>query len=323
MRSTVARFMIAGILAAAFGGVAAAQDVFPSKTIELIVHRGGGSTYLGGRVVAEALQAAIGTPVVEVSKPAGGGSAAPTYASAAKPDGYTLLLANSGINGTLPNIVKVAYKNSDFEYLALYGTQPMVLVVKKDARWKTVKDLVDEAKKNPGKLKYSTSSFGAQSHFLMEFFKQEAGNIQIDQVPFKGAPQSVAALLGGHVDVASTYLVDVKGQLDAGTLRILAVPEKKRLVKYPDGPTFAESGYPNVLSTAWFGIAAPKGLPKDVAEKLKTNLYKAIKNPDTQKKLADIGYTPVFMNSDEFTKFVFDQQKVFSEIAKKAKIGEH
>lgn len=304
----------------ALSGAAAAQDKYPSKPIEFVVHRGGGSTFLGGKIVAEHLQAVLGVPVVMTSKPAGGGSAAPTYAAAAKPDGYTIFLANSGTNGTMPHILPVTFKNADFEYLALYGTQPLVLVVKSDARWKDLKALVDEAKQNPSKLKYSTSSFGAQSHFVMEHFKLAAGNIKIDQVPFKGAPESVAALLGGHVDVASTYLVDVKGQIDGGALRILAVPEAKRLDIYPNAPTFAEFGYPEVVSTAWFGVAAPRGLPKAISDRLKAELTKVINSPEVRNELTGIGYTLTYMDADTFTKYVFDQEKLFSRIAKEASI---
>lgn len=319
MRRKIVVAWLAG-LATFVSGLALAQDTYPSKPIEIVVHRGGGSTHLGGKIAAEFLQAGLGVPVVMLSKPAGAGSAAPTYVASAKPDGYTLFVANSGTNGTMPHILPVQYKNTDFEYLALYGTQPMVLVVKNDAPWKNVQELVAEAKKNPGKLKYSTSSVGAQSHFVMEHFKLAAGGIKIDQVPFKGAPESVAALLGGHVHVASTYLVDVKGHVDAGTVRILAVPEPKRLEMYPNVPTFAESGYAEVISTAWFGIGAPRGLPKHVSDRLKTELAKVISDPEFKKKLIAIGYTPVYKDADAFTKFVFGEEKLFAKIAKDASI---
>jgi tripartite-type tricarboxylate transporter receptor subunit TctC len=194
----------------------------------------------------------------------------------------------------------------------------MVLVVRADSPFKTVKDLVDAAKQSPGKLFYSTSSFGAQSHFVMEMFKLAAGNLKIDQVPYRGAPESVAGLLGGSVDIASTYLADVKGQIDAGLLRILAVPEAKRLPMYPNVPTFTEAGYPEVMSTAWFGIGAPKGVPKAISDKLKQQLDKVIHDPDVEKQLVTIGYTPTYMDSKDFTKLVADQEEIFARIAKEA-----
>jgi tripartite-type tricarboxylate transporter receptor subunit TctC len=320
MQRTIANITTGGFLLLALVGAALAEDTYPSRPIEFIVHRSGGSTWAGGRIIADALSRSLNSPVVVVPKPAGAGTAAPIYAARANPDGYTLYLANSGSNGTMPEILSVPYKNTDFDYYALYGTQPMVLVVRNDSRFKTVKDLVDEAKMHPGKLFYSTSSYGAQSHFVMEMFKLAAGNIKIDQVPYKGAPESVVGLLGGFVDVASTYLADVKGQIDAGLLRILAVPEETRLAMYPDVPTYAESGYPEVLSTAWFGVGAPHGVPKPIADKIKRQLDKVIHDPEVKKQLTTIGYTPTYMDSEEFTKFVDDQEKIFSRVAKEAKI---
>jgi tripartite-type tricarboxylate transporter receptor subunit TctC len=295
------------------------QEAFPSRPIEVVVHRSGSSTWIGSRIIAEALAASLGSPVIVNPKAEAGGSAAPTYAARAKPDGYTLFIVNSGTNGTMPLIMPVRYKNSDFDYYALYGTQPMVFVVKADSRFKTLKDLVDEAKKNPNKLLYSTSSFGSQSHFLMEMFKIAAG-VQIDQVPYRNAPDSVAGLLGGFVDVTSSYLVDVKGQVDAGNLRILATPESKRIAEYPDAPTFAESGYPSIVTTAWFGVGAPRDVPKPIADKLKQHLEKVINDPVTKQRLIGIGYAPTYMAADEFTKYAEQQQALFAETAKEANI---
>lgn len=297
-----------------------ADDSFPSRPIELVTHRTAGSTFQGARIIADALGPALGVTVVVTPKAAGGGTVAPASVATSKPDGYTLLVANSGTNGTVPTIMSVAYKNSDFRYLAMYGTQPMTLVVKSDARWKTLQDLVADVKANPGKFNYATSSVGAQSHFLMEMFKVSAGNLKIEQVPFRGAPESVQAILGGHVEVGSTYLADVKGQVDAGLLRILAVPEEKRVAAYPTVPTFAESGYPEVVSTAWFGIAAPVGTPKAVTDKLEAALRKVIEDPEVKKRLAGIGYMPTYLNGEQFTQFVAAQEAIFTRVARQAAI---
>jgi tripartite-type tricarboxylate transporter receptor subunit TctC len=295
------------------------EDVFPSRPIDVVVHRSGSSTWIGSRIIADGLAASLGSPVVVIPKTDAGGSAAPTFAAHAKPDGYTLFIVNSGTNGTMPLIMPVRYKNSDFDYYALYGTQPMVFVVKADSPFKTLKDLVDEAKRHPNTLFYSTSSFGSQSHFVMEMFKIAAG-VHIDQVPYRNAPDSVAGLLGGFVQVASTYLVDVKGQIDAGNLRILATPENKRIAEYPDAPTFIESGYPTLVTTAWFGVGAPRGVPKPIADKIKSHLERVINDPVTKKKLIAIGYTPTYMPADEFTKFAEQQQALFADTAKEAHI---
>ena len=309
-------------LAFAFGTVpvAWADDSYPSRPIELVTHRTAGSTFQGARIIAEALSQVLGQPVVVTPKAAGGGTVAPASVATAKPDGYTLLVANSGINGTVPTIMSVNYKNSDFRYLAMYGTQSMTLVVKSDAKWRTLQDLVADVKQNPGKYNYATSSVGAQSHFVMEMFKVNAGNLKIEQVPFRGAPESVQAILGGHVEVGSTYLADVKGQVDAGLLRILAIPDEKRLPEYPNVPTFAESGYPEVVSTAWFGVAAPVATPKAVTDKLEAALRKVMDDPEVKKRLVTIGYTPANLNGEQFTKYVAAQEAIFTRVAKQAAI---
>jgi tripartite-type tricarboxylate transporter receptor subunit TctC len=312
---------IAGTLGLAMASPAwGDDDNYPSGTIELVTHRTSGSTFQGARIIADALGPLLGVPVVVTPKSAGAGSVAPVYVASAKPDGYTLLIANSGINGTMPNVLPVTYKNSDFRYLAMYATQPMVLVVKADAPWKTLQDLVADIRKNPGKLNYATSSVGSQAHFVMEMFKLAAGNLKIEQVPFRGAPESVTAILGGHVEVGSTYLADVKGMIDAGSLRILAVPEEKRLAAYPNVPTFIESGYPEVVSTAWFGVAAPAETPTKITDRLQAALQKVTGDPEVKKRLIAIGYTPAYFDAAQFTSFVKDQEAIFSRTAKDANI---
>lgn len=324
MRTSIKRLLCAACALTLGSATSAwADDNYPSRSIELVTHRTAGSTFQGARIIADALGPLLGVPVVVTPKPAGGGTIAPASVATAKPDGYTLLIANSGSNGTVPTIMSVTYKNSDFRYLAMYGTQPMTLVVKSDARWRTLQELVADIKQNPGKYNYATSSVGAQSHFVMEMFKVAAGNLKIEQVPYRGAPESVQAILGGHVEVGSTYLADVKGQVDSGLLRILALPEEKRLAAYPTVPTFAESGYPEVVSTAWFGVAAPAATPKNIADKLEAALRKTIEDPEVKKRLTAIGYTPVNLDSEQFTKFVSAQEALFTRVAKQAgiKIG--
>jgi tripartite-type tricarboxylate transporter receptor subunit TctC len=297
------------------------EKVFPNKSIELICPWGaGGSTSMGGRIIAGTLSELLGTPVVVINKTGGGGSVAAAYVAKAKPDGYTLLISNSGTNAAFLAIKSLGYKNEDFEQLAEYGTQEMALVVKSDAPWKTLLELVADAKREPEKLKFSSAGIGTGSHFCMEVFKIAAGGLKIAHVPFKSGPEAIAAILGGHLHMATLYSTDVKGVVEAGRLRILAIPAEKRLEDYPDIPTFSELGYPEVIWTAWYGIAAPKGVPKEVSEKLKDALYKAIKYPDVKKMLMHIGYNPVFKNAEEFTKFVFEEEKKCKKIAKEANI---
>ncbi|HSR10961.1 MAG TPA: tripartite tricarboxylate transporter substrate binding protein [Thermodesulfobacteriota bacterium] len=297
------------------------KDDYPTKNLELVCPYGaGGSTSMGARIIAGTLSETIGRTVVVNNKPGAGGSIGAEYVAKAKPDGYTLFIHNSGSNGVTPAIRTVRYKNDDFDLFGQYAIQALGLVVKSDAPWKTVEELIQYAKQNPGALKYATSGIGTSGHFCMELFKATAGGLKIEHVPFKSGPEYIAALLGGHVQMGILYLVDIKGPLEAGKLRLLAPATEKRLEDYPDVPTFAEKGLPDVKMTAWYGISAPKGLPKDVSAKLKTSLEKTFQHPEVKKMLTQIGYVPVYKDAEEFSRFVKDEEKKLTKIAKDANI---
>jgi tripartite-type tricarboxylate transporter receptor subunit TctC len=214
----------------------------------------------------------------------------------------------------------VRYKNEDFELFGQYAIQALGLVVRSDAPWKSVDELVQHAKQNPGALKFATSGIGTSGHFCMELFKKAGGDLKIEHVPFKSGPEYIAALLGGHVHMGILYLVDIKGPMEAGKLRLLAPATEKRLEDYPNVPTFGEKGYPEVKMTAWYGISAPVGLPKEVSEKLKTSLAKTFQHPEVKKMLTQIGYAPVYKDAEEFSRFVKEEESKLTQIAKEANI---
>lgn len=294
---------------------------FPTKNIELVCPYGaGGSTSMGARIIAGTMSEVLGRTVVVNNKPGAGGSIGAEYVAKAKPDGYTLFVFNSGSNGVALATRSVRYKNEDFELFGQYAVQPLALVVKNEAPWKTTSELVQYAQKNPGALKYATSGIGTSGHFCMELFKSAAGALKIEHVPFKSGPEFIAALLGGHVQMGILYLVDIKGPVEAGKLRLLATASEKRLEDYPEVPTFAEKGYPEVKMTAWYGVAAPVGLAKEVSEKLKSATAKTFKHPEVQKMLTQIGYSPAYRDGNEFAKYVKEEEKILLKVAKEANI---
>jgi tripartite-type tricarboxylate transporter receptor subunit TctC len=297
------------------------ESSFPTKPIELVCPYGaGGSTSMGTRIIAGTLSELLGVPVIVNNKPGAGGSIGAAYVAKSKSDGYTLFVFNSGSNGVTPAIRSVEYKNADFELFGQYAIQTLAMVVKNDAPWKSLEELVIYAKKNPGTLKYATSGIGTSAHFGMELFKSAAEGLKIDHVPFKSGPEYIAALLGGHVHMGILFLVDIKGPVEAGKLRILATATEKRLEDYPDIPTFSELGYPEVKLTAWYGIAAPNGVPREISDKLKDALYKTFQHPEVKKMLIHIGFVPVFRDAEQFKKFVSEEEKKFQKIAKEANI---
>lgn len=258
--------------------------------------------------------------MIVLNKTGAGGTIGAEYVAHSKPDGYTLFVFNSGSNGVAVATRKVRYKNSDFELLGQYAEQPMGLVVSAESPWKTLAELVGDIKKNPGKFTYGTSGIGTSGGFGMELLKMATGNLNINHVPFKSGPEVMAALLGGHINMSFFYLVDFKGPVQAGRLRLLATAGEKRLEEFPNAPTFTELGYPAIKMTAWYGVAAPKGIPKDVFNKLKDAFYKACATKDVQKMLAKIGYVPLFRTSEDFSAFVKAEDEKFVRVAKQAKI---
>lgn len=312
--------VIAGLVYLGIAKGVLAKEEFPTKPIELISPYSAGSVTMACRALTEKLSKFLDTQVVIIEKPGVGGSLGAEYVAKSKPDGYTLFLFNSGSNGVNVAVRQVRYSNGDFEILGQFGLQVMGIVVRKDSPFKTLPELVEYAKKNPGKLKYGSSGYGTSGNFAMELFKIAAGKLQIDQVPFKGGADMNAALLGGHVDLSFWYSATAKPLIDAGRLRYLAMATEKREKDYPDVPTFAELGYPDVLIGAWYGLAAPKGVPKEVSDKLKDAIYRTFQHPDVTKVLSDLGYTPAFLNAEEFTKFVKEGEKMYRRVAKEAGI---
>jgi tripartite-type tricarboxylate transporter receptor subunit TctC len=285
------------------------EKAFPSKPIELVCPFGpGGSTSMGGRVIAGTLTEFIGAPAVVIYKTGGGGTVGPTHVLKSKPDGYTLLIAPTGPTVITPIIRSTGYKLEDFELLGQYAMEPMGLVVKSDAPWKTLEELVAYAKKNPGTLKLAIDGLGTPSNFAMEIFKISSGGLKIDSVPFLSSAETITAVLGGHVQMTYAYLTSAKGPYEGGRIRILAVGTDKRLEDYPNVPTFSEIGYPEVKWGPFFGLAAPLGVPKPVTDKLKEALSKTAQNLEVRKLLTQIGFIPVFRNAEEFTKFAKEER---------------
>lgn len=294
---------------------------YPTKSIQLVSGFGaGGSTSMGARIIGGTLSEFLGAPVIVLHKTGAGGTLAPTYVAKSKADGYNLLVANTGPIAIAPAIRPVEYKIEDFEFLGQYALEPMGLVVRSDAPWKTVEELTAYAKKNPGAVKFAMDGVNTPSNFGMELFKSTAGGLKIDAVPFVSGAEMITAVMGGHAQMAYSYMMSVKGPYEGGKLRILAVGTEKRLEEYPDIPTFAEAGYPEVKWGPWYGIAAPIGLPKEVSNKLKDALSKTAQNPEVQKLLSKIGIIPVYKDSGEFTKYIKEEYKKVLKLVKEAGI---
>jgi tripartite-type tricarboxylate transporter receptor subunit TctC len=270
--------------ALAIGGPAVAQDKYPSKPVKIIVpYAPGGATDITSRLFGEHLKNILGQQFVVESKPGAFGILAIEEMARSRPDGYTLEVGNVSTNAITPVLFKSKFQ-VDFEKsvvpvsrLAIYPS--FLITTTANFDMKTVKDLVDHAKKNPGKVRYTSAGVGSFPHFDMEVFARRAGADMIHIPNKSGAAGMINDLVVGDVHTAFLNAASSAAMIRAGKLRPIAVLAEKRLADYPDVPTLAEAGYPNVGTLHWQGMLAPAQTPRPVLETLFKGIQEAAKNP--------------------------------------------
>jgi tripartite-type tricarboxylate transporter receptor subunit TctC len=262
----VRKFLAAAIASACVAvcpSIATAQTNYPEKPLQLIVpFPAGGASDVVGRIIAGELETRLGKPVIVINRPGGGTTIAAKEVSIAAPDGYTLF-SSSNSTFTLQNAVKesVPYDSArDFEPIAQTGTITMVLVTHRDNPIKDVKALVAAAKASPDKLSLASFGVATISHFAGELFKSSAG-IKMVHLPYRGSAPAMNDLIGKHIEYHVDTVIAIRPQIEAGTVRPLAVFSAKRSQFLPDVPTLAELGYPNIDLVSWGTVVVPKGTP--------------------------------------------------------------
>lgn len=282
---------------------------FPSRTIRVEVPWGAGSnTDAIAMMVAPYLEEALGQRIVPVYKKGGGGIIGTAWAAKQPPDGYTILAEAPGPIVVKPYLKKVPYSYKDFEPIAMICVYPTVLVTQEGGRFKNFQDLLEQARKNPGKITYSTSGTFSMAHLTMEVVQKAAG-IKLKHLPYEGGAKALAALLGGHVDLTGTELRGSIGQ--DGKTKVLVSTTKERLKKFPNVPTVKEKGY-DIVSNVWIGFLAPKGTPREIINILEAGIKKVSQDEEFQKKLAAWGPALQFLTSTEFGNLIESQIDMFS-----------
>jgi tripartite-type tricarboxylate transporter receptor subunit TctC len=292
------RFILAFALLA-FGASAAAADNYPTHPIRLIVpFAPGGALDTVARVLAPALSANLGQPVVVYNQGGAGGVIGMEAAAKATPDGYTLLLDHSGL-AYMPGLHRTLPFDpvKSFEPVITAVSGIYVLAVNPSLPVKSVPELIKYAKANPGKLSYGSAGVGSSLHLAGEFFKREAG-IDIVHVPYKGASHAVADLVGGQVQMMFGPATAILPLARAGKLRALAVTSTTPSKLAPDLPPVAHT-LPGFEVVGWYGLAAPAGTPKDVVAKLNADATKALKATELIEKFAKLGYEPIGDTPDQ------------------------
>ncbi len=270
-----------------------AQSSYPNKPIKMIIPLAAGSAVdNAARVLTQKMSESLGQNIVIENITGSSGLIGADRVAKAAPDGYTLGGFNDSILTMLPHIYARVPWNAltDFDPLSLAATVEWGMVVKADSPYKTVADFIAAAKASPGKLNYSSGGNGSPQHLAMALFASRA-DIKVTHIPYKGATPAAVAAAAGEVDVALQGLGTVTSLIQGNRVRLLAVTTEKRLAQYPNVPTVDESGLKNFFFNSWFAMVVPSGTPKDIVERLNSDMRKALADPATRDKLIALGVT--------------------------------
>jgi tripartite-type tricarboxylate transporter receptor subunit TctC len=303
----------------AFAVPAHAQEKWPQRQVTVVVpFTAGGTTDMFGRIFAQKMQEKHGTPfIVENRAGAGGNIGAASVAKAPK-DGYTLLVGTVSTHAINPFIYKSTGSDAekDFQPITLIARLPNLLVVNPKVPAKTVTEVVDYVKKNPGKLNYGSSGAGTSTHLASELFQMMTGT-KMSHVPYRSSGDVMNALVGGHIDLAFDNMTLAWPQAQAGTVRAVAVTSRERSPTAPEVPTVADT-LPGFEATSWHAVFAPAGTPRPIVDTLAAEVKRIFEAPDIQAKLREVGAVPAPMSPEEFTQFIAAERKKWQEVVKAA-----
>ncbi len=320
---------------AAFAGPALSQaDAWPNRPVRVVVpFAPGGSSDVVGRLVAEELSKAFGQPFVVENRAGAGGGVGTEFVAKAPADGYTLLVTGIGTNAINHALTeRLGYdSNRDFAHITQVVAGPVVLVANPSFPARTLKDLVEYGKANPGKLSYATTH-ASSGHLTMELLKQVASScpggakaaackpLYMVPIPYRGAGPAITDVAGGQVPFMFVNQDTALPLVQSGKLRALAVSSAQRSPLYPTVPTVAESGYPGFAAVAWVGLSAPKATPKAIVDRIEGELVKALKAPAVRSKIESTGFVVVGSSQQDYTDMVRSETEKWTRVVKAAGI---
>jgi tripartite-type tricarboxylate transporter receptor subunit TctC len=309
-----------GLTLSLFAASALAQ-AWPAKPVQVIISfTPASATDIVGRIVTAKLSEYWGQPVINENRAGAGGAIGSAAVAKAAPDGYTLLI-NSNAHSVNPAIyAKLPYETTkDFTDIAPLSELPNVLVVGASSSYQTLGDLVKYAKANPGKLNFGHAGVGSGTHLNTVKLVTAAG-IDVTQVPFKGTPEVVAAILSGNVDCYWVPISAGVSNIKAGKLRALAVSTGTRSPLMPDLATTAEAGVKGAEAGLWFGLWGPAGMPTDLVGRINADVRKALADPGVKERLANTGNVALDMSPQEFARFVRSEIEDYQRVVRAAGI---
>ncbi len=323
MRSPLLEALLAGAVALTVAGAAGGQT-FPTKPIRVIVpYPAGGATDFFARAVFPKMGEALGQPVVVENKPGAGTAIGASEVARSAPDGYTLLLGDAGTFAFNPTLYKkLSYDPvKDFAPVSLTGRFALILTVNPTTlNVGSVKEFVDRAKSQPGKIDYGAPGPGSPIHLAMELFKERAG-LTMTPIPYKGGADAMNDLIGGRIGTMFLDIASGLPQIRGGKVKPLAVASEKRVAALPDLPTIGESGYPGFEAWAWQGFVAPAGTPRDVILKLNGEFAKVMADPAIRQRLSESGFEPQTSTPEQFTAYMKSEIAKWEKVIRDGKIS--
>ena len=293
-----------------------AQDAFPSKPVTLIVpFPPGGGTDTGARWVAQELSKRWGQSVIVDNKPGAAGMIGAELASRAKPDGYTIMMANAQVAAINPSLYKKMSYDADkaFTPIGLVAELPLVLLVNAQLPINSTKEFIDAATRKPGDLSYGSAGNGSSTHLAASLF-EAATNTKLMHVPYKGGGPAMQDLMAGQVNLTFLTVLESGPAIKSGRVRPIAVTSSARSPAMPGLPTIAESGIPRYFSISWIGLLAPTGTPKAIVDKISKDVQEIVNSPEMKARFVEQGATPVGGTAAQFQALIDSEKARYTKI---------
>jgi len=314
------RWLIVFTFALPILGHSQSTTPYPAKPIRLIVpFAPGGGTDILARSLGQLLGSSLGQQVIVDNRPGAGGVLGAELTAKSAPDGYTIMMVSSSYSVN-PALYKLSFDPiKDLTPISQVASVPFVLVAHPSVPINNLRELIALAKAKPGQLNFASSGLGSSPHLAGEYFNMRAGT-QIKHIPYKGGGPAIADVMGGHVQFLFSTVVQGIPHIKSESLKAIAIGSLKRSAALPDVPTIAESGIPGYDVTNWFGILGPRDMPRQIVEKLSTEIAKHLRNPEFMAKLAAEGAEPVGSTPVEFAQLISSEIEKYGRIVKETQI---
>ena len=317
INSTLRALLFASLsITAASSACAQTLDNYPTRPVTIVVpFPPGGGTDVGARLVAQKLSLKWGQPVIVENRGGAAGRLGADLVAKAKPDGYTLLVGNVGTQSVNPALYKKMPYDADkaFAPIGMIAELPLVMLVTPSLPWQNVKDVVEAAKKDPGKITVASSGAGGAPHLAGEIFQQASGTKML-HIAYKGGGPAALDLMAGHVNIYFGTVLESVGHVKSGKLKGLGVTSASRSPALPELPTIAESGYAGFDTGSWIGLLAPAGTPAAIINKVSADLREVLALPDTKNTLITQGATPWPMTPEQFAARINSDRQRYGKI---------